>query len=195
MTSHTPSPVLLDLLGDAYTQTKDLAKAEAAYRQASELDPSELSHLRGLGQTLDGRRKISPTLFRLSEACDLMPDDADIYLAHGADLSRAASARSSRRESAEGPAVCAGQPGSHVQRGDAVRGAGPLRRCHSRALGRDRRREGAIDRAAVAPALAGDSVSSNSASFIAIARIIRPRLTPTTSWATSATKKIAARAC
>jgi len=44
--------VLLDLLGDAYTQTHELAKAEAAYRKAMELDPSELSHQRGLGQTL-----------------------------------------------------------------------------------------------------------------------------------------------
>src|SRR5260370_4927904 len=49
---HSPSPVLLDLLGDAYTQAHDLAKAEQAYRKAQELDPSELSHQRGLRRTL-----------------------------------------------------------------------------------------------------------------------------------------------
>src|SRR5207244_2377463 len=39
ITAHSPSAVLLDLLGDAYTQTHELAKAEAAYRQAVDLDP------------------------------------------------------------------------------------------------------------------------------------------------------------
>src|SRR2546423_9530048 len=33
LTSHTPSAALLDLLGDAYTQTKDLSKAEQSYRK------------------------------------------------------------------------------------------------------------------------------------------------------------------
>jgi tetratricopeptide (TPR) repeat protein len=80
MTSRTPSPVLLDLLGDAYTQTKDLAKAEQAYRRASDLDPSELSHLRGLGQTLMAEEKYSEALVVYQKLADLMPDDADVYL-------------------------------------------------------------------------------------------------------------------
>jgi tetratricopeptide (TPR) repeat protein len=80
MTSHTPSPVLLDLLGDAYTQTKDLAKAEQAYRKASDLDPSELSHLRGLGQTLMAEEKYPEALVIYQKLADLMPDDADVYL-------------------------------------------------------------------------------------------------------------------
>src|SRR5256886_12568287 len=42
ITAHSPSPVLLDLLGDARTQTHELAKAEEAYRKAEELDPSEI---------------------------------------------------------------------------------------------------------------------------------------------------------
>src|SRR5438132_7435532 len=50
ITAHSPSAVLLDLLGDAYTQTHDLAKAEAAYRKAMELDPSEPSHQRAWGR-------------------------------------------------------------------------------------------------------------------------------------------------
>jgi tetratricopeptide (TPR) repeat protein len=80
MTSHSPSPMLLDLLGDAYTQTKNLAKAEDAYRRASEEDPSELSHLRGLGQTLMSEEKFSDALTVYQKLADLMPDDADVYL-------------------------------------------------------------------------------------------------------------------
>jgi cytochrome c-type biogenesis protein CcmH/NrfG len=50
ITAHSPSPLLLDLLGDAYTQAHELAKAEKAYRRAADLDPAELSHQRGLGK-------------------------------------------------------------------------------------------------------------------------------------------------
>jgi len=56
------SPTLLDLLGDAYTQTKDLAKAEDAYRKASDLEPGEVSHERGLGQTLMAEEKYPEAL-------------------------------------------------------------------------------------------------------------------------------------
>ncbi len=80
MTSRTPSPALLDLLGDAYTQTHDLAKAEAAYRKAMELDPSELSHVRGLGQTLLAEEKFADALTVYQKLADLMPDDSDVYL-------------------------------------------------------------------------------------------------------------------
>ncbi len=80
MNSRTPSATLLDLLGDAYTQTKDLPKAEQAYRKAVDLDPSELSHLRGLGQTLMAEEKFSDALAVYQKLADLMPDDADIYL-------------------------------------------------------------------------------------------------------------------
>ncbi|MGC1367466.1 MAG: tetratricopeptide repeat protein, partial [Candidatus Acidiferrum sp.] len=83
MNSRTPSPALLDLLGDAYTQTHDLEKAEGAYRKASELDPSESSHLRGLGQTLLAEEKYSDALTVYQKLADLMPDDADVYLRLG----------------------------------------------------------------------------------------------------------------
>jgi Flp pilus assembly protein TadD len=79
-TGRTPSPTLLDLLGDAYTQTHDLAKAEAAYRKATELDPSELSHTRGLGQTLLAEEKFADALTVYQKLADLMPDDSDVYL-------------------------------------------------------------------------------------------------------------------
>ena len=56
------------------------AKAEQAYRKASELDPSELSHLRGLGQTLLAEEKYPDALVVYQKLADLMPDDADVYL-------------------------------------------------------------------------------------------------------------------
>jgi tetratricopeptide (TPR) repeat protein len=80
MTAHSPSAATLDLLGDAYTQSHDLAKAEQAYRKAVELDPSELSHQRGLGQTLMAEEKYAEALQVYQKLSDLMPDDADIYL-------------------------------------------------------------------------------------------------------------------
>jgi len=80
ITAHSPSPVLFDLLGDAYTQTHDLAKAEEAYRKAVELDPSELSHQRGLGQTLLAEEKFSEALTVYQKISDVMPDDSDVYL-------------------------------------------------------------------------------------------------------------------
>jgi Flp pilus assembly protein TadD len=80
VTSRTPSPALLDLLGDAYTQTHDLTKAEGAYRKAAELDPSELSHIRGLGQTLLAEEKFADALSVYQKLADLMPDDSDVYL-------------------------------------------------------------------------------------------------------------------
>lgn len=81
--SHSPSPGLLDLLGDAYTQTHDLPKAEDAYRKAADMDPAELSHLRGLGQTLLAEEKYQDALKVYQKLADLMPDDADVYLRLG----------------------------------------------------------------------------------------------------------------
>jgi tetratricopeptide (TPR) repeat protein len=80
MTAHSNSPTLFDLLGDAYTQNHDYAKAEGAYRKASELDPTELSHLRGLGQTLLTEEKYQDALTVYQKLVDLMPDDSDNYL-------------------------------------------------------------------------------------------------------------------
>jgi len=80
ITTHSPTPVLLDLLGDAYTQAHDLAKAETAYRKAEFMDPSELSHQRGLGQTLLAEEKYSEALEVYKKLSDLMPDDSDVYL-------------------------------------------------------------------------------------------------------------------
>ena len=158
ITSRTPSPTLLDLLGDAYTQTHDLAKAEAAYRKATELDPSELSHHARIGPDTARRRKIRRRARRLPEACRLDARRFRCLPASGANLQGTPPTRPRRRESSESPPVRARQPRGHVQRGHALRSAGPLRRRHSRALRRRHRPQVAIDRAALAPPLAGHSV-------------------------------------
>lgn len=80
VTKRSPSPAMLDLLGDAYTQSHDLPNAEIAYRKAVELDPSELSHQRGLGQTLMAEEKYPEALEVYQRLTELMPDDADVYL-------------------------------------------------------------------------------------------------------------------
>ena len=80
MASHSQSATTYDLLGDAYTQTHDYPKAEIAYRKAVDLDPSELGHLRGLGQTLLSEEKYPEALSVYQKLTDLMPDDADVYL-------------------------------------------------------------------------------------------------------------------
>jgi tetratricopeptide (TPR) repeat protein len=80
ITAKSPTATLLDLLGDAYTQNKDYGKAEGAYRKAVELDPSEVSHYRGLGQALLSEEKYPEALKVYQKLIDLMPDDADNYL-------------------------------------------------------------------------------------------------------------------
>lgn len=80
LTQHTPSPTLLDLLGDSYTQTRDLAKAEQAYRKAAELDPSDLSHQRGLGQTLVSEEKYQEALRVYQRLAEAEPENAEVFL-------------------------------------------------------------------------------------------------------------------
>src|SRR5467141_5016421 len=75
-TAHSPSPVLLDLLGDAYTQSHELAKAEEAYCNAVELEPSELRHQRWLWQTLLAEEKYSEALKLYQKLSDVIPDDS-----------------------------------------------------------------------------------------------------------------------
>src|SRR5947207_10696246 len=80
ITEHSATPLLLDLLGDAYTQAHELPKAETAYRKAADMDPSELSHQRGLGQTLLAEEKDKEALAVYQKLSDRMPDDSDVYL-------------------------------------------------------------------------------------------------------------------
>jgi tetratricopeptide (TPR) repeat protein len=87
MTAHSSSATMFDLLGDAYYQTHDYAKSETAYRKAVDLDPSELNHLRGLGQAQLAEEKYNEALVTYQKLADLMPDDADNYV-HIAEIYR-----------------------------------------------------------------------------------------------------------
>ncbi len=76
----SPTPGLLDMLGDAYTQTHQPVKAEQAYRKAVELDPSEASHRRGLAQALLTQEKYQAALEQYKKLSEIEPDDPDNYL-------------------------------------------------------------------------------------------------------------------
>jgi tetratricopeptide (TPR) repeat protein len=74
------SPDLYDLLGDAYTQGKDFAKAEAAYRKAIELDPDDPGHRHGLAQALLSEDKYEQALEQYKTLSQLEPGTAENYL-------------------------------------------------------------------------------------------------------------------
>lgn len=74
------SPMLLDLLGDAYLQTKDYEGAAGAYRKAVEVDPGDAAHHRGLAQALMSQEKYGDALAEYQKLAELEPDDPDAYL-------------------------------------------------------------------------------------------------------------------
>ena len=76
----SPTAGLLDLLGDAYTQMRDPARAEQAYRKAVELEPAEVSHRRGLAQALMAEEKYPAALEQYNKLTELEPDDPENYL-------------------------------------------------------------------------------------------------------------------
>jgi tetratricopeptide (TPR) repeat protein len=76
----SPTARLLDLLGDAYSQMHDAARAEQAYRKAVDLEPGEPSHRRGLAQALLGQDKYLPALEQFQRLVEIEPDDPENYL-------------------------------------------------------------------------------------------------------------------
>jgi len=76
----SPSGGLADLLGDAYVQTHNYAKAEMAYRKAVEDDPDDASHRRGLAQTLLSEEKYGEALEQFKKLTELEPDASESYL-------------------------------------------------------------------------------------------------------------------
>ena len=69
-----------DLLGDAYSQNKDFAKAEDAYRRAIELDPDDPGHHHGLAQALLSQDKYAPALDEYKRLSELEPGTSENYL-------------------------------------------------------------------------------------------------------------------
>ena len=76
----TTSPTLFDLLGDAYSQSHEYAKAEDAYRKAVDGDPDEVSHRKELAQTLLTQEKFPEALEEFKKLAIAEPEAAENYL-------------------------------------------------------------------------------------------------------------------
>ncbi|HUA01800.1 MAG TPA: tetratricopeptide repeat protein [Candidatus Aquilonibacter sp.] len=74
------SPDIEDLLGEAYTQTKNYPKAEEAYRQALAADPDDPGHRHGLAQALLSENKYAEALEQFKKLAELEPGTAENYL-------------------------------------------------------------------------------------------------------------------
>ncbi|MFY9803364.1 MAG: tetratricopeptide repeat protein [Candidatus Acidiferrales bacterium] len=74
------SPEVYDLLGDAYSQSKEYAKAEEAYRKAVEEDPDDPGHLHGLAQALMAQDKYAEALEEFKRLAEVEPGTAENYL-------------------------------------------------------------------------------------------------------------------
>jgi predicted Zn-dependent protease len=75
-----PTASLWDMLGAADTQIHDLPNAEQAYRKASEIQPDEISHRRGLAQALLAEEKFPEALEEFQRLSQMDADDPDNYL-------------------------------------------------------------------------------------------------------------------
>lgn len=74
------SPDVYDLLGDAYSQTKNYASAEEAYRKAVESDPDDVGHRHGLAQALLSEDKYAEALEQFKKLSELEPGTSENYL-------------------------------------------------------------------------------------------------------------------
>ena len=83
--SRAPNGRLLDLLGDAYTQSHDLPKAEDAYRKATQAQPDDLNLRRELAQTLLNEDKYPEALEQFQRLTAMEPEDPENYL-HQAEI-------------------------------------------------------------------------------------------------------------
>ncbi|HTU34908.1 MAG TPA: tetratricopeptide repeat protein [Candidatus Acidoferrum sp.] len=76
----SPSPDIYDLLGTAYTQQKDWAKAEEAYEQAIAQDPDEANYHQGLAEALLEQGKYPEALAQYKKLSELQPGTAENYV-------------------------------------------------------------------------------------------------------------------
>ena len=68
------------MLGAADTQIHDLPNAEQAYRKATDIQPDDMSHRRGLAQTLLSEEKFPEALDQYQRLSQMDVDDPDNYL-------------------------------------------------------------------------------------------------------------------
>ncbi|MFY9752481.1 MAG: tetratricopeptide repeat protein, partial [Candidatus Acidiferrales bacterium] len=76
----TAAPDVYDLLGDAYSQSKDYPNAENAYRKAVENDPDDPGHRHGLAQALMAEEKYDEALTQYQKLAELEPGTAENHL-------------------------------------------------------------------------------------------------------------------
>lgn len=74
------SPKIFELLGNAYEQTHQSAKAEEAYRKAVEAEPDDSGYRRGLAQALVSQGKYKEALEQYKRLIQLEPEAAENYL-------------------------------------------------------------------------------------------------------------------
>ena len=72
------SPEIYDSLGDAYSQSKNYAKSEDAYRRAVDEDPDDPGHLHGLAQALMAQNKYSEALEQYKRLTEIEPSTRKI---------------------------------------------------------------------------------------------------------------------
>src|SRR5271163_315581 len=77
---NSSSPEVYDLLGDAYSQSKEYAKAEDAYRKAVEEDPDDPGHLHGLAQALMAQDKYAEALEQFKRLTEIEPSTSENFL-------------------------------------------------------------------------------------------------------------------
>jgi len=78
--SDSASPDLYDLLGEAYSQLKSYAKAEASYRRAVDEDPDDPGHRHGLAQALMAQDKYAAALEQFQKLSQLEPGNWENHL-------------------------------------------------------------------------------------------------------------------
>lgn len=76
----SPSPDIYDLLGSAYSQSKDYPKAEAAYRKAVTLELDDAGHRHGLAEALMQQDKYADALEQYKKLVELEPGTSENHL-------------------------------------------------------------------------------------------------------------------
>lgn len=78
--SGSNSAALYDLLGTAYTKSKNFSGAEGAFQRAVTLEPDEASHRKGLAQALLSDHKYEQALSQYERLTKIEPDNPENYL-------------------------------------------------------------------------------------------------------------------
>src|ERR1700733_7043672 len=78
--ANSSSATIYDLLGDAHYQAHEYVKAEESYQEAVKLDPDEVSHRKGLAQTLLAEEKFPEAQKEYQKLAESDPESPENYL-------------------------------------------------------------------------------------------------------------------